>query len=292
MSRAKWYSLICLVATLAGGAVSVRAQDAPPASSVAAAERPLPPMRFNQEPLRDVLKRVSQASGVWVVADSTVGGVLITLETRGGAVPQVLGEILTLVPKETQVRLTAIPNSKNLPLGDAVAQYVAAQDQLRGQKRSGYVPGAPVVVPTEIEVTGRAMSRQQAVPVMDSLELKPVYLLTNPVADPAIARALRLQADQLAAWQDMTPEQREKLADQQIAGLMNMEPAARQAFFGQMMQQGTMMFQKIQALPPDQRTQFWKDATGGRWDGTMPPPGTRPGGPGGFGPGGNRPNGN
>jgi hypothetical protein len=299
MSRAKLLSFIIVLAAVAGGVAGspVRAQETPATVAGAAGreERSLPPLRFNQEPLREVLRRVSQAGNVWVVADSTVGGTLITLETRGGPVARVLGEILSVVPKETQVRLAAVPDGRTVPPGDAVAQYVAAQDGLKGAKRTGYTPGGIPTVPTEIEVAGRAMSREQAAPVLQTLELRPVYLVTNPVADPAVARALRLQAEQLAAWQDMTPEQREKLADQQLAGLLNMEPAARQAFFGQMMQQGMGMFQKIQALPPDQRSQFWKDATGGRWDGTMPPPGSRPGaggGPGPFGPGGGggRPN--
>ena len=270
-----WAMGLAGIAALSGTAF---AQDTPkPATAETrpaetAVERPLPALRFDKVPLREVLTRLSTVSGVWVAADSTVGGTLITLDTRGGKLMPVIATLLGMLPKETQVRLSAVPIAKNVPPGDLVAQYLMAQDALRTAKKAAYTPGAPVVLPTEIEVMGRMMDPEKAAPVLSALELKPIFLLTNPASDPMVARALRMQEDNMRLWMDMTPEQRVQLADYQLNGLLNMDSSARKAYFGQMMETAGTMMQKIQNLPPEQRSAFFKDITGGRYDGSTPPP--------------------
>jgi len=123
----------------------------------------------------------------------------------------------------------------------------------------------------EIEVLGRRLSLEKAAPLMASLDLRPVYLLSNPTAEDPVAKSGKLQSEGLQIWMEMTPEQRRLSAENQMNGLLSMDSNARRALFGQMQEQAMGMMKKIQSLPPDQRAQFWRDVTGGKWDGTTPP---------------------
>lgn len=289
MKRAVWGATVGLVAILSIGNIA-HAQEQPESKAqsgvVIPTERRVPPIKVAQTPLRAVLAQISKASGVWVLADSSVAAMPVTLESRGGRLTEVLEEVVKQLPAGVQVRYAGIPAAEIAPDGDSVSQYLNAQDALKPKKVKG-TTNTPTIA-SEIEVAGRALAAEQAAPLMTSLDLKPVYLITNPSGDALVAKALRMQNEGLQIWMEMTPEQRGKMMENQLNSLLNMDPTARRSLFEQMTQQATGMMQKIQSLPPDQRAQFFRDITGGRFDGTTPPPqsGGNPNGGGSNGGGG------
>jgi len=278
MKELSWVLAIVAVATGSWGS-PVHAQEAVQTTSptvtgsvASVAEKRLPAMRFTQTPLREVLSQIAKASGVWIMADSSVGGVLVTMQLPAGTVMDAMTTLKPLLPETAKIRRVAIPTTEAMPLGDTVAQYLMAQDALTrtAKRETQETKGSGSI--GEIEVMGQSLPLEKATPLMAGLNLTPAYLFTNPNSDTVVGKALQMQAEGLQLWMEMTPEQRAQVADSQLNNLLNMDPAARQALFGQMQQQAVGMMQKIQALPPDQRAQFWKDVTGGRWDGTTPPP--------------------
>jgi len=94
----------------------------------------------------------------------------------------------------------------------------------------------------------------QAETYITGLNLKPVYLLTNPL-QPHLANA---NADP-SQWSGMTPDQRRQYAQQQASLLAGMDPAQRDA----LLQQSFMIFnQAMRLLPPDQRQSVLQGALG------------------------------
>lgn len=277
MKRAVWGATIGLFAILTIGSVAYgqgKPESKAQTGTIAQTERRIPPMQFAQTPLRTVLAQLTKASGVWVVADSSISGTPVSLETRGGRLTEVLEDLVKQLPPEVQVRYVGIPATETTPDGDVVSQYINAQDALKPSKGKG-TTNTPKIA-SEIDVAGRTLAAEQATPLMTSLDLKPVYLVTNPSGDALIAKALRMQTEGLQLWMEMTQEQRGKMMDNQLNGLLNMDPSARRSLFDQMSTQAMGMMQKIQSLPPDQRAQFYRDITGGKFDGTTPPPQNKP----------------
>lgn len=273
MKRAIWGIALTLLAILPLGSMAYgqgKTESKAQTEIIAPADRRVPPMKFAQTPLRAVLAQISKASGVWVLADSSVGAVAITLEIRGGRLNEVLAEIVKQLPPEVRVRYVGVPAAENAPEGEIVSQYIGAQDALKPTKGKG-TANTPQIA-SEIEVAGRTLAAEQAAPLMTSLDLKPVYLVTNPSGDALIAKALRMQTEGLQLWMEMNPDQRSKMMENQLNNLLNMDPNARRSLFEQMSTQAMGMMQKIQSLPAEQRQQFFRDLTGGRFDGTTPPP--------------------
>jgi hypothetical protein len=119
--------------------------------------------------------------------------------------------------------------------GNDVAALAAAQTKLFGP-----ATGDAVVL------NGRRLSVQDARPLLDRLNLKPVYLVTGGGARSSVAGP---GADTLAAWSQLTPAQR----DQMAAGILNMNPALR----NQMMQQLVSVFTTVmQKMSPEERQQM------------------------------------
>jgi hypothetical protein len=289
MKRTVWGVTIGLLAILPLGSVVYGQEQAGSkvqGEVVVPTERRVPPMRFAQTPLRAVLAQISKASGVWVIADSSVAGIPITMETRRGSLTEVLADLVKQLPPEARVRYVGVPAAENAPEGDAVSRYISAQDALQPTKGKG-TTNTPTIA-SEIDVAGRTLAADQAAPLMMSLNLKPVYLVTNPSGDALIAKAARMQTEGLQLWMEMNPEQRSKMMENQLNSLLNMDPTARRSLFEQMSSQGMAMMQKIQSLPPEQRAQFFRDITGGKFDGTTPPPPNGPNLGGGSNGGGGR----
>jgi len=120
--------------------------------------------------------------------------------------------------------------------GNDVAALAAAQTKLFGPAPAG----SDVIV-----LNGRRLSPEKARPLLDSLGLKPVYLVTSGAARAGSVAG----SDALAAWSQLTPAQR----DQMTAGILNMNPALR----NQMMQQLVSVFMTVmQKMSPEERQQM------------------------------------
>jgi hypothetical protein len=214
-------------------------------------------LRFEKTAAKEVVAQLSKQAGVTVVADSRVSLAQVTLQTIGGTLGKVLGEVTAQLPKGTVVHKVMLPAfAPNVTAdGDLIVATYLTQEKLVGN-----VMGAKVERSAgDINVLGKILSAEKAAPIIDTLELKPVYVLTIDNNDDPVARANQLQSEGMRLWAQMTPEQRSRMMDEQFNGLMNMEPSARQAIIGQMMQQGLQMMQKMQQLPPDQQRKLGEE---------------------------------
>lgn len=212
------------------------AQDAPPANTTNARQRPL----------STILTSMSRAAGVTIVADSTVGGTLVNPpanNTTSQNFESQIAELVKSLPQGTTWGKLHLPEPKGNRgyNGDAVAEYAMAQAKLFGNVGGDTAPG-------EIELFGQRVGADKAPTYVNGLNLKPVYLITNPSA--------RLQGGILGLtdpnqWAAMSQEQRQKTIDAAAQQLANMDPQARQ----QLMEQNFRIFgAMMRMLPPDQRS--------------------------------------
>lgn len=276
--------------SLGSGGGAVMAQDGTAAaatpSTAAVAAKPIPALTFTKTPARDIAAKLTSISGVTVVADSRVALASVTLKTIGGSVEKVAGQVVEQLPKGAVLRTIMLPAfAPGTPAdADLIVSTYLAQEKLSGSVQGNKTErGAG-----DINVLGKILAADKAETVIAALDLKPVYVLTSTNGDDLVAKASLLQSEGLRLWGQMSPEQRSRLVDEQLNGLMNMEPTSRKAMLGQMMQQGMQVMQKMQQMTPEQRSQFLSDVKS-----AIPPgfPGTpgAPGGAPGSGGGGNTP---
>ena len=261
-------TVVAVAASLAGSilmAYAAPAQDpAPPAS------------RVGTRPASDVLARIAQGAGVTVLADSTVANERIPLPAEAATPANLearIGEVVRALPQGTtwaKLYLPA-PAGGRAWTGDDVAEYAFAQKRLFGQ-----IGGAAAGT---VEILGQRIPEDRAAAFITGLNLKPVYLVTNPSRRPTgtgtTGMTQSLTAD-AAKWAKMTPEEQQAYAKQQAQQVLNMDPALRRQVFEQ---QRSMMQAVIQQMTPEQRQQLFQGfgGPGGRGGG-------RRGGP--RGPGG------
>ena len=290
MYRLRYSAAVAVAALALGGDASVAAAPvaatprvADGASPATGAAPAVSAARFAKLPAHEVAARLSRSTGVLVLADKTVATAPVTLDVPAGPLDAALARVAAVLPKGTVVKKALLPAPSPggpAPDGDQVAALVAAQEALAasgGRKDPATAPGE------EINVLGKRLSGDKAATVITALDLRPVYLLTNPAAaDDPVQKMNAAQLDSMRLWLGMTPEQQTAVVDQQFNALMNMDPAMRQQLFSQQRQVMQGFFQRIQGLPEEQRTQFFREMTGGRWDGTgMPPRRDNPEGTGG-----------
>jgi hypothetical protein len=264
-----------------------------------------PAMQIKQTSAQDLAARLSRTTGALVVADRTVSTLPVTLDLAPASLSATLARIAAALPAGTQVKTVLIPappagasiggSVATRPTGDQIAAFLEAQTALYrpapavpspmtagasgapAATTAGVVPETPLP-PGQVEILGKRLSMAEAAPIIRTLGLRPVYLLTNPTrtTDAAVQQLAALQADALRLMLNMTPEQQKAASDQQFDQMMNMDPGLRRQMFQQQMQMGGQFFQRIQNLPTDQRRQFWLDLTGGRFDGSAIPQGFNP----------------
>ena len=267
---------VAVFAATLGVAPIARAQEtpAPPASAVGAPQtRAVPPLRLAAVPAQMAAAQITQATGVTVLTDSTVGLVPVTFSTGGGDVESVLQQIIKVLPKGAAVRTILLPAfspKAALPSGDDVISLYGTQEKLvapvMGAKAATNPDGA-----ASVNVLGKLLSREQAAPIIAALDLRPVYVLTNAQAgDNLVAQSSKLQAEGLRLWMAMTPDQRAQAAEQQFDSLMNMDSATRQAMFGQAMQSAQAIGNKINSMSPEQKAAFFSEIKNAL---PAPPPG-------------------
>lgn len=231
-----------LVILIIGISTPVRAQDKPGAKL----------------PVREVVRRLTQSTGRLIVADRTLANAQIALELKGGPIDAALHRLEAALPEGAQIRKVLLPAFKPgvaPPDGDQVSALVDAQDALLGP-----VSGAKSLSPGEHNVLGKALKEDQVKPAIDALNLKVVYLITNPrLKDDPVIQANQLQNEMLRRFLSMTPEQQSAMFDQQWDSLMTMDPTMRRALLQQQLQASMGMMQKIQKMPADQRQRFMDD---------------------------------
>jgi len=156
----------------AGTASAQQGAATPPAAShtvgtaaKSLAPKPVPPLRLSERSLAEVAAELTKATGVLVIADSSVAQTAITLETNGGSLSDVLAEVAKQLPKGTILRHLALPAYKPMPQGDAIVRFLSAEDALMpmvGPLPEGAGAAAAKDATSlggeEIEVLGRRLS--------------------------------------------------------------------------------------------------------------------------------------
>jgi hypothetical protein len=244
----------------------VKAQEPAPTTPTQTADTTLDQKKLR--PLTDVLALMSRNAGVNVVADSSLAQATVPLPVEKATTDNVESQLAALakaLPRGTTWAKLYLPAPKGRGSfnGDDVAQYAQAQARLFG------TVGAPTPTGT-VEILGQRVPADQAEAYITGLNLKPVYLLTNPL------QARLASTTDSSQWNGMTPDQRRQYAQQQASLLASMDPAQRDA----LMQQSFMIFnQAMRLLSPEQRQAVLQGAVGpGQqirmvFKGDGPPPG-------------------
>lgn len=181
-----------------------------------------PASRAGTRPAPDVLARLAQAASVLVVADSTVTErvPLPASAATPETIEQQIAEVVKALPEgATWTKLyLPTPADGRAWRGDDVSAYLRAQAALFG--RAGRAPDGTV------EIWGQRLSAEKAKQTIADLNLKPVYLVTNPKKAAAVTAGANGPAD-VQQWMQMTPEQRQQQAKQEAEQLANMDPVQR-----------------------------------------------------------------
>jgi hypothetical protein len=247
----------------------------PPAAGAPQQETAGEAQRVRVRPLSSILASMSRSSGVSVVADSPLTNQNVsapTAEVTAENLEQQLTALTKALPSGTLWAKLYLPaTATRASNGDALANYVLAQAKLFGNV------GAPTA-PGTIEVMGQKVSADKADAVVSALNLKPVYIVLNPLQRNNPANTTTAAANGVN-WAAMTPQQKQAYAQQQAQNIMNMDPQSRQQTMQSMMeQQRAVMGALMQSMTPEQRQQLIQSM---RPNG---PGGRRPGAPNGTAP--------
>jgi hypothetical protein len=210
-----------------------------------AQQAPVPTTR----PAAEVLAQLGQSAGVVVLADATVQGRLAV--PPGGATPetieQQLTDIVRVLPAGTTWVKLYVPAPANGRWDAAVVE-----DYARAQARLVGTLGRPAPAGM-VELLGRQVPTEKANEAIATLNLKLVYLVTNPRVQSA--------SNVTANWARLTPEQREAYAHQQAQRLLALDPASRLEALRQLMRreqtpQDMVLDSVIRQIPVEERVQL------------------------------------
>jgi hypothetical protein len=229
-------------ATPSSGEISEQAPTEPPllpstvdaprqGGSTSENSEPAPAFR----PLRAIAAAMARSAGVMVLADSTVctrSVVAPRTATTLATLPAQLNALVQTLPAGSVWAMVYLPVPGAGPLdADAVSDYLTGQARLYGT--------AGAATDGKVEIMGQRLSPERAAPVIAALNLRPVYLITNPRA--------RGGSD-AANFAQMTPEERSQYAQQQAASILNVDPSAGAQYIDQ---QSQIMQALMQQMTPE-----------------------------------------
>ncbi|MBC8104437.1 MAG: hypothetical protein H7Z41_17820 [Cytophagales bacterium] len=234
-------------AMVLAGQTTARAQDAMP--SAPAQEAPVTASDSRLRPLSTIVVTMARASGASILADSSVSTTAAPLpgETTTAANFEVqLDTLVKALPQGATWAKVYLPAPKSRMDADAVSDYVIAQAKLFGSAGAAAPAGT-------VEIMGQRVASDKAEAVVAALNLKPIYLITNP----------RLKAAG-QNWAQLTTDQQQQYAKQQAQQILNMDPTTQQQF---LQQQRAVMGAMMQQMTPEQRQQLFQGWGGGRGGG-------------------------
>jgi hypothetical protein len=215
---------------------------------VRAQQAPAP--RAGTRPAAEVLAELGRSAGVIVLTDASVQGRL-TMPPGGATaetIEQQIADIVRVLPAGTTWAKLYVPAPANGRWDPAiVADFARAQ-----ARQLGTTVGRPTPAGT-VEVLGQRMSAARANEHITALNLKLVYLVTNPQAQAAALASVD--------WRRLTPEQRELYTQQQARRLLALDPASRVEMLARMVAaqhdtpEQALVNQVMQHLSDDERRQ-------------------------------------
>jgi hypothetical protein len=213
------------------------------------AQQASPTQRTGTRPAAEVLAQLGQSAGVVILADATVQGRLPIADAAATpeSVEQQLASLVRALPAGTTWGKLYVPAPANGRWDvEAVEDYARAQARLVGTL------GRPAPAGM-VEVLGRQVPTEKASEAITTLNLKLVYVVTNPRAQsPASASA---------NWGRLTPEQREAYAQQQAQRLLALDPASRLEALRQLMRreptpQDMVLRTVLRQMPEEEHVQL------------------------------------
>jgi hypothetical protein len=212
------------------GAFAQQTSDPAPQKAVGAPDPNLRP-----RPLSTVVATMARTSGATILADSSVASTPVPLITEATTATNFEAQLDTIVkgmPQGATWAKVYLPETKSRMDADAVSEYVIAQAKLFGSAGAAAPAGM-------VEIMGQRVPMDKAQSVIAALNLKPVYLISNPLLKTAAQN-----------WGKLSPEQQKQYAAQQAQQILNMDPAQQAQMFQQQMAVfGSMM----QQMTPEQR---------------------------------------
>lgn len=174
-------------------------------------------------PADEVLAQLGKNAGVIVLADATIFARLpmITGAPTADGVERQLVELVQALPAGTTWSKLYVPApANNRWSAESVAEYARAQARQLGMASRPAPSGT-------VELFGRPVPADKASEYVAALNLKLVYLVTNPRTSSATPAA--------ADWSRLSPEQRDQYVQRQVQQLMRLDPPARLQAMRQMM---------------------------------------------------------
>ena len=237
------------VAALAGvalcslSAVAARAQaPAAPAPTadidVTSAAKPV-----KTRTVKELVKTIAAGAGTGIVilVDSSVAAEKVPVPTDASTAQNFEAQLSALVdalPKGATWAKLYLPTADTKTYrADDVSDYALAQSKLFGT-----VGAAPAGT---VEVLGKVMPADKAQPIVDALNLKPVYLVMNPKIASANAAT--------PGWATLSDDQKQTFVKTEAQKLIDGGP---QAFADTMSKQMMVMGQMFSMMSPDQKQQY------------------------------------
>ncbi|MES2465339.1 MAG: hypothetical protein V4671_32635 [Armatimonadota bacterium] len=201
----------------------------------------LPESTTRPRPLSTVVAAMVRSTGATILADSSVAGAPVPLLTEASTAQNFEVQLDTLVkglPQGATWAKVYLPATKSRLEADAVSDYVMAQAKLFGSAGAAAPAGM-------VEIMGQRVPADQAQGVITALNLKPVYLISNPLLKAAAQN-----------WSKLSQDQQKQYAAQQAQQILNMDPAAQQQMFQQQM---AVFGSVMQQMTPEQRQQMMQN---------------------------------
>jgi hypothetical protein len=194
--------------------------------TIRAQQAPAPASPTGTRPADEVLAQLGRSADVVILADATVQGRLPISEataTRESVEQQLAALVRRLPAGTTWIKLYAPAPANGRWDVAVVEEYARAQSRLVGSSSRPAPAGM-------VEVLGRQVPTEKASEAIATLNLKLVYLVTNPRSQSAPNAA--------ASGAELTQEQQSAAARQEVHRLLAMDPASRLAALRQLMERG------------------------------------------------------
>lgn len=186
-------------------------------------------------PLNTIVTVMARTSGATILADSSVAATPVMPLTEASTADNFeaqLDGIVKAMPQGATWAKVYLPLTSSRMNADAVSDYVIAQAKLFGSAGAAAPAGM-------VEIMGQRVPADKAQAVITALNLKPIYLISNPLLKAAAQN-----------WGKLSAEQQKQYASQQAQQILSMDPTQQAQMFQQQMAVfGSMM----QQMTPEQR---------------------------------------
>lgn len=225
-----------LIAPLMLTGTAVRAQDAPAATQAPSSAKSL----------SYILNNIKKDTGASVLSSSLLASTQVkppAVAVTAQNLEDTLDTLVKSLPTGTiwaKLWLPALSGGRQFK-GDELVDYAIAQSRL--------YPGVGASQPGMVEVLGQKLPADKAESVVQTLGLKPVYIICNPS-----------KAANVADFDSLTEDQKKALVDKQVQKILSMPPEQQVQAFGQMFQQtGMVMGNLLKSMSPEQRQGFMQN---------------------------------